>query len=507
MSQDSTLYEFLTSKLKKRGLPIESLPQLIGVSRSTLYRNMKGTVQMSAEVQARFADLLNLNVKERVEYDRLSRLAAFDPTLVEARYILDQLIFGGDSEPPAKPEAIRFALYGDDTYLRTADQIYEQIRALATADGVSTTIHIINCIDDVLFQSMSVFLEDLLSHSETATVEHLLVIPSGDYAAIATTITRLLPLMMSNRYTARYATEPTAAPHSSVSFDGQEASTSGALFDNAISFQIHTADGLTYFLLSFLEDELSVCLMTSDRGVINFYESNYDAIKRKFNQTLIHSANIDLFSDTILGFAPDTEVCAIKSTFGLSRVPVPVFRSMLARLAPDEVARIRKIIAGPEGDPNTGIEVVLDSLEKRVKASHENRHVEVCSCAGLAEFAKVGRTSDHLGYLPSFDPSERRAILEYLRGRINDLDDPYTMYITREPFVPDGYIITLDSIGVVINYNLANYRQGIFNNLFFASRALTEIFSDYLTNHIPQTHALSLEETDVFLANLIESIK
>ncbi|MCL2463847.1 MAG: helix-turn-helix domain-containing protein [Micrococcales bacterium] len=507
MSQDGTLYEFLTSKLRERGLPVESLPQLIGVSRSTLYRNMKGTVQMSAEVQTRFAELLDLSGSERAEYDRLSSLAAFDPTLVQARHILDQLVFGGDSEPPAKPEAIRFALYGDDTYLRTADQVYEQIRTLVMADDVSTTIHIINCVDDALFQSMSAFLEDLLQHSKTATVEHLLVIPSGDYAAIATTITRLLPLMMSNRYTARYTVEPTATPHPAVSFDGQEAPTPRALFDNAISFQINHADGLKYFLLSFLEDELSVCLTTSDRGVINFFESNYDAIERRFNQALIHSTNIDLFSDTAVDFTPNTAMYAIKSTFGLGRVPVPVFRSMLARLTPDELTRIQKVIADTDDDPAAGLEAVLDSLDRRAQASYQNRHVEVCSCAGLTEFARMGRTSDHLDYLPSFDPSERRSILEYLRGRVSDPKDPYTMYVTREAFVPDGYVITLENIGVVINYNLASYRQGVFNNLFIASRALTEIFTDYLTNHIPQTHALSLKETDVFLANLIKSIE
>jgi len=506
MTQTDTLYGFLTAKLKERGIPVESLPQLLGVSRSTLYRNMKGIVQMSAEVRIRFGDLLELDASDRQKYDRLSGLVAFDSSLVEARQVLDQFIFPGRPQPVAKSDPIRFVLYENDTYLRTSDQIYDRIRAMAETDGASAEVRILNCTDDPLFSSISGFLQDLLTSNETVTVEHLVTLSQCDYTALIATVTRLLPLLKFNRYATRYA--QVAATSSRAPGVSDILMTKPCVFSNAMSVEIRIGRRSTFFLLSFFEGDLSTCLVTTDRNVIDFLYSNYNADKESYSAALIDSTNISFFSDTVADLQENTGVSLFKPNFCFDRIPVSVFESMLAKAAPDELARIQKAIASPEGDPAASLETVINTLERRERASHLNHHIDVCSMAGLSELAETGRISDHLDVLPSFDPSERRAIFSYVQARLNDPLDPYTLYVTRDDFFQNGYIImAMEDLGVLITNNTENCRRGLCDNLFIANAALAEVFTDYATNHISQAHALSLEETNAFLTGLIESIE
>jgi len=506
MPQDEALYRFLTAKLKERGLPVESLPGLLGVSRSTLYRNMKGTVQMTPEVQSIFADILQLNDEDKHLFDRLSEQAAFDPTLVEARYALDRFVFSTGAKPPAKPAPIRFAMHDGDVFLRSSNQVFDRIRAAATTEGATTTVHILNCTCCAPFDIVSAFLEDLLASAPGATVEHLLMLPSTDYAATITIITRLLPLMQFNRYTIRFAQIPGGdSRHADVMSGGSPAPQTN--FANSMSVAVHGAHESTFFFLSFIDDDLSRCLVTTDRCVTDFFDSNYDAVRRGYAEALVDSTDIDLFSDAMADIEETTNLCLLKPDVCFARIPMSVFESMLSRMTSDELAFLRKVVAGSGGDPNTSVERVMGTLDRRARASYVNRQIDACSMAGFTRFAQTGRLTDHLDAMPSFSIDERRAILANVQKRSNDPHDPYTLYITRDDFLPDCYFFTaLEDFGLMIEYNPTDIKRGMVPNLFFRSRLLADIFVDYITNHIPHVHAISAEDTNAFLAGLFESL-
>jgi len=506
MPQDEALYRFLTAKLKERSLPVESLPGLLGVSRSTLYRNMKGTVQMTPEVQNIFANLLALNDEERQLFDRLSEQAAFDPTLVEARYALDRFVFSTGAKPIIKPAPIRFAVHDNDIFLRSSSQVFDRIRAAAAADGATTTVHVLNCTCSAPFDVVSSFLEDLLITAPAATVEHLLMLPSTDYAATITIITRLLPLMQFNRYTIRFAQIPVSDPRR-ADFQSGRPPAPQTNFANSMSIAVQSAHRSTFFFLSFIDDDLSRCLVTSDQCVTDFFDSNYDAVRRGYAEALVDSTDIDLFSDAMADIEETTNLCLLKPDICFSRIPMPVFESMLARMTSDELALLRKVVAGSGGDTNTSVERVMGTLDRRARASYVNRQIDACSMAGFTRFAQTGRLIDHLDAMPSFSIDERRAILTHVQERFNDPHDPYTLYITRDDFLPDGYMVTaLEDFGLMIEYNPTDIRRGMVPNLFFRSRLLAEILTDYITNHIPHVHAISTEETNGFLTSLIGSL-
>jgi len=493
MTDDETLYRFLTTKLKEAGLPIESLPTILDISRSTLYRNMKGTVRMSPDVQARFASLLNLDAADRQTFDRLADLVTVDPTLVEARHILDGFVFGEPATTQA-PENQRFAVYDTDTFLRTSAQMYTRIIELATSDGATTTVRIINCTTEVPFRSVISFVDDLLAQTN-ATIEHLLTLPNNDFAAMVSVITRLIPLLRFNHYTVHYAEAPILDPHQD------------AVFANSVSVEIEHGKETTLFLLSFLKNDLSSCLVTTNHHVIDFFRHNYDAAKSCYEEALVDFADVGFYTDTLASLEEGRKVALIKPNFCYDRIPLGVYDSMIARTSAEQIADAQTKLAGTDSDPMIIIELMLGTVERRVASSQTNRHIDVCSVHGLTELAQTGRISDHMDFIPSFSADERRAILTSVQTRLNDPDDPYTLYVTREEIFANGYLaMAIEDVGVLFEYDQDEARRGIFTNLFIANRALTEVFMDYATNHIPQTRAMSPEDTNTFLTNLIESI-
>ena len=504
MSTEDSLYSFLTRKLRELAIPVESLPLLLGVSRSTLYRNMKGTVQMSAEVQGKFADILKLNDIDRQEYDSLSSLVAFDPTLVEARSVIDRFVFSnGTVKAPVEP--IRFALYEHDTFLRSSSQIFEQIIKAATADGVTATVRIVNCATQELFSVVADFVESLLTQTSNATVEHLLTLPLSDYAVMAGIYTQLVPLVHHNDYTVHYASMPTGDGRRPITPGGAQ-QIAPLCLDESMSIAIKHNGTTTLYLLAFLPGDLSSCLVTRDPSVIEFLHSNYAAIKRHYSAALVDNSNLDPFQDTLANLEEHANKYLIKANFCYDRIPTSVFDSMLSRMAPDDLALLQSSLAGPGGDPDTIVPMIVGTLERRARASFANRHTDVYSIAGLEEFARTGRTSDHLEVMPAFSPEERRTILTNIQERVNDPQDSYTLYVTRDNVLPDGSIIVaLEGKGVYIQYNADDYRRGVLNNLYLNNPALATVFADYVTNVIPQIHALSPEETNNLLTSLIES--
>jgi len=503
---DDTLYRFLTVKLKEHGLPVESLPSLLGISRSTLYRNMKGTVRMSTEVQARFVDLLNLSLDEQQDFDRLSSLASFDPTLVEARHVLDRFVFGNASAS-AKPETIRFAYYDNESYLRTSTQIYESILKLAMADDAKTTVQIINCTTDRTFRSIASFAGDLLTQNDTAIVEHLLTLPNNDYAEMGTVVTRLVPLLQFKRYTVHYAEIPSTDVRSTDGSAQSTWSTARTILGNSMDVEIQDPDGPVFFLLSFFDADLSACLVTRDASMIAFFHDNYNATKNGYSEALVNSANPSLFNDSIAQLEQGRNVCLIKPNFCFDRIPITVFESMLSSLSPSELAHIQFEVAGVDDDHTAVLDMALSTLDRRERNSHANRHTDVCSVKGLTDLARTGRLSDHLNFLPPFSPSERRTIFSNVQARFNDPDDPYTLYVTRDDVFPSGYLaFAIEGVGLILQYDEDSNRRGDCNNLFIANAALAEIFSDFATNHIPQARALTREDTNALLTSLIESI-
>jgi len=493
--RNENLYKYLTGICKKRGMPIESLPKLFGFSRSSLYRYMTGIVRMSPEVQSKFVSILRFEDAERQEFERLVGLSEFDSSMIAARYAFDKFVFCKRTEPE-EPKIFKFAYHENDTFLRTSDDIYTLIQALSIRPEAACTVRIINCLGKDVFSSVSSFIEKLLTASETVTVEHLLAFSEKEHLQNIATLINIIPLLKYENYSVYHSEKFTF-------YDKNE------FFGNTLIIDIIQENSpYKYFFISFIDDDLSTCLTTSDNNVFAFWLSNYEYFKKSYSASLLDASRIDIITNNILDFQQNSNHYLIKPNCCYDDIPMSVYQSMLTRGSPQDIADVQNGYSCVASGNIMNMETIFSTLEKRIAATYTNCRINVHSMDGLVDLVKTGRLSDHLTFMPAFNKQELRVILEYIRDRNSDPNDSYTLCITKDTILANGHIILVfENIGVLIEYSQDDYRQGICSNLFIRNSMLTAILSDYVRNHVPNNHALNLEEATAFLDTLIASLE
>ncbi len=488
--ENENLYKFLTSKCKKRRLPIESLPEFFGFSRSSLYRYMKGVAHMPPEVQSKFVQVLKLDEAEQQEFERFVALSQVDDATIAARKALDNFVFGkpGDQEPLAP---VDFAYIDGDTFLRTSDEIYALIHALAVQPESSCRVRIINCLDKRFLIPLTSFLETLFSEAKNITVEHLINFSDKDSLHNINAFLGILPLLKYHRYSV-YCNELATSENAKK------------IFDDAIIVEICIKDIISkQFFISFLQNDLSTCLATSDKNISVFIAKNYESLKKYYSIAILDYSSIDVFSEKLVEFEECAPYFVLKPNFCYHRIPVSVYHDIISRIPEQELAAAQKGLMESGGSLESG----LASLTRRIAASYKNPQLDVYSKNGLIEFARTGRITDYFVFFPSLNNEERRAVFEYIRDRNNNIDDPYRLFITNENILDNGYVIVVfEGVGVLIEYEKSNYTTGAHTNLFVKNKIIADIMSDYMKMHIPGGHALEKDECDLFLNTLIAGL-
>jgi len=336
----------------------------------------------------------------------------------------------------------------------------------------------------------------MLLGSKNIVVEHLVTFSEKDYKQNTRMLIGILPLLKHECYSVYHSTENRTCDE--VNF-----------FGNTIIINISSRDVPDkYFFISFLDDDLSTCLETADENVFAFWIRNYECFKKKYNASLLEVSGIDVFSSAVAELQENSNHYCLKTNCCHDEIPLSVFSDMQRRVSPQELADIQNALAGVADDSAMTLETIFSTLERRVAASHKNCRIDVHSMDGLVEMAKTGRISDHLVFVPSFNKQELHVIFEYMRNRNSDPNDSYTLFITKEKILENGYIfMIIENVGVMVQYDKDEYAQGIFSSLFIRNKMLVNILSDYVKNHIPSNHALSLDETTAFLNGLIASLE
>ena len=182
---------------------------------------------------------------------------------------------------------------------------------------------------------------------------------------------------------------------------------------------------------------------------------------------------------------------------------------MLSRIGKEERIKCAEGISGTSLPPEMAedvIETMLTALGARIQTSYECKQTAVASKSGMLEFAQTGRLSDHLVWLPSFDKAEIRCCLEYIRDRNQDENDPYKLYITKKEILNNGYIfVGYKNAGVFIEFSKAAYTVSPTQNLYIKNKMFADVIYDYVETHIPESHAITKDETTEYLNWLIDT--
>lgn len=492
-----TLYDFITSRCKERNMKIEDLQKTLGVSRTTLYRYMKGINHITPDLKESFVKALNMDAQEALVFSKYVSQSAIDHSLIESRYVIDDFLFRSNPARKAVVD-IDMIFYNNDKYLRTLSEILGLILSYSSKDKLSGNIKIVNCLNDNIFLHIADFLERVFSNGLGIEAEHFVGLSGSDYLQNTFSFINIFPFMKYEKYRLYYR---------------EKEIEDGLINDSILISLIYEEDGKSqreYFSMTFYDQGMSECVSFTDPYMYNFLSKGYDNLKRSFSSVIQKYESMDPLNDILLEASGRDSNYIIKPNPCYDKIPYEVFESLIGRMRTDELIQFLSLLFGKQLDSDTVTGALASGFEymkKRLENSKEGKQIDVYSRQGLLEFVETGKVTDHLAHMAPLDSNEIKIVLDYLCSRADDPNDDYRLYITEEELSSKEFVLlVLENYGILIEYVYSNRDEGLWKILLIESKRLASIFCDYIENHVPVAQAMPRDKAESFLQSLIDSL-
>jgi len=485
-----TIQTFIKQKLKERGMRVDTFINQCGVSKSTIYRVMKGYQCPSVELENRIGDVLSFSPMER---QLMRYYAALPKTEVDAIPCWEEIdrFLRTPREPLAPPvELVHYD--GGEQYMRTLDRLLEGILAVRDQPGFALSIRLVNCCDTAIISALQRMLIDL--SPQVVQIEHLVQFAQGNRPENIHMIRALVDMMRIPGYRAYYSA------HS-----GASASTP---FANMILLNYGCEAREQHMLcVCCYSQSLSTCLTLDQEAQRDFFERGYQAIRGDYTNALNpYSALMDNEA-LYLNLETQYNIYTLKHGPSFIRVPIPVFRHLVNRTPrEDQLPIIRGMHKNEfaQEELENRLEALLSFMQMRMDVSMARADVDVYNSKGLEAFVRSGMLSDHFQGFPPFNLEERKAILTFIRNRHKDPNDPFRFHILKEEGIrEDMIVVTYKGYGVQVMADAAAYRNYDFSNYILTHKELANIFCEFIENYVPNILAMTDEEAGTYLDHLI----
>jgi len=476
-------------------MKIEDLQNKLQVSRTTLYRYMKGINRITPDMAEKFIWALDMDAQQSAEFSKYISLSAFDQSLLESRLVLDDFLFGKQQKPNPGFD-IDMIFYNNDKYLRTLKEILGFIRTFGRKDAVQGEVKMLNCLDKNLFLLISEHVENAFAAGSNFNVEHFVALSETDYLQNTNSFTHIFPLIKYEKYKLYLREKET---EDSIMHDSILVS---------VTYNENGAQVNQYFSINFYENGMPECATFNDSYIYSYLLRNYNNLKFTYQEVIKDYENMDFTYDIFLEMQKTGDSYLLKSNPCYNKVPAEVYQSLMNRMSSYERNELLTTLSGEEVDDASSadaIEKVIQHLMKSVGEARTTGQTDVYSREGLVSFAQTGRLTDHIEQLPDFNRDEKRMVLEYLYKCSNEQGNNYTLYITESEMPCKDFILAaIKDFGLLIGYIYPELREGLWKMVTVKSSRLASIFSDYLENHIPVNHAMDKEKANSLLRDLLD---
>jgi len=480
---------------KGNDMKIGELQNKLNVSRTTLYRYMKGINRITPDMAQSFISALDMDKDQTSEFSKYVSLSAFDHTLIESRHVLDDFLFG--KQKKSKPLLdVEMVLYDKDKYLRTLKEILEHIFSFSGKEGLVGEIKIVNCLNENVFVLLADYLKKVFTAGININVEHFIGLSESNYLQNTCAFTSVFPLIMHEKYELYCRDKETE---------------DNLMQDSILVSLTYEQDGKQssrFFSITFYEKGMSECVAFSDVYMYSYFSKLFENLKLKYRNVMQKTNRIDFNEDLFIEMQKYGAGYVIKPNPCYDKIPYEAYSSLINRMSAEELKALLYSLLGEKLDEAAipdAISKVMKYLKKRIDFAQETKQIDVYSKEGLADFAQSGKLTDHLENLPAFNQDERRMVLEYLYNRSNDPDDDYLLYITDSDMThKDLVLVAAKYFGLLIGYVYPEHRNGLWRMIFIQNERLASIFCDYIENHIPINLAIEKENASSFLKTLIE---
>ncbi len=488
---------FLKDKLKDRSMRVDEFLYRSKISRSSFYRMLNGIQYPSQEAVNAIISTLNFTAKEIIELDYYMSLLNVDKNTLSARDEITDMLFG------SQKDNVEFncdvILYDGDRYLRTIQDIFAIVNEASRKDGFSCSVSIVNCCRHAIISRIREALLDIESKGVACNIEHLIGFSESNLKESVNALHELLPLLTFKSYSVRCG-ETTAATSEGIMKNF-------AMID--FEWEENGKKEKKLLCINFIDDGASVCAAISDPGFADFFRRSYDNLRRFYINGLIVKKQLQTFSAHIIDMEAHYDLVLFKPDPCDSRVPYAAFKHLRERVSMEDKAKFVRTFVGiePRNDEETEffMEQTFVFLKEREDNSNKHAQTDICTSDGLRRFAQTGNLSDHVDFIPPFDKTERRLILEKMISRASDPEDKYNLYILKNNYSnPDMLMVVYKNSGVLIENINPKHTTSEMPHCFIENSGLANAFISYAEREIPNKYAIPHEEAMAFLQGLID---
>lgn len=493
------IYDYLKKKLKDRKVRVEDIIMRSGLSRTTVYRIMKGLLKPTPEVYSLLVEMLELDEREKRELDYYIRLIDVDESLVHARKELQSIIFKTTPDMASSTEDIEFIVYGKEKYIKGYSELLDLITEASNKTSFRLDIKIFNCVKDVYLAPLVKLLEKSDSFGNSV-IEQLVSFSNTDSYKNIITLKAILPLMKLNNYSVFYTNEE-IEPSSSVFFRDLMLIKYGCVEDDGWKEK--------YMVLSYEDNSMSGCYITEEKSLYEFFARKYASVKDAHESTLVTQKNIGAMSYSVYEYESGGKKCTAKANPCYHRVPINVCQSVIGRQSESQLTEMISYLGDSTSfyfGSESALENLLTYFTDRDKLSLKYSQTDIYTTDGLETFAREGRLSDHFSFLPSLTGEEVKLVLENIRRKNNDPKDKFKFCITHASLLDDNMIYCAsESNGILIEYSEPKTFQNKLTDCIIKQDMLSGMFIDFFENYVPDSMAMSRAEADKFIDYLIET--
>ena len=483
---------YLKEKLKERNLQVEDLIDKSGSSKSTIYRVMTGAQKPSKKLSSKIVDILNLNYTEQQELLYYFSISDLDEYIIEGREAVYELLFKNKTSPPNKIELV---YYDNEKYIRTFDNILENLLEGSKKKNFTCHLKLINCVLDDIISPLSKTVEALIANESQYSFEHFINFSTYDFKDNIKVLANIIPLITLKNYSLKYREEENVSKY-------------GFFHDLLIlNYSYDNDDGNTKEMnlyITFLPNNLSACYVVNENrnNLLDFFERNYDSLKENYQPALSCRKTLVEYTATIINLFKNNDIVLFKSQVSLSRIPATLYKSITERTPLEELAQYFLQEKYKENSLETHIEELCTMAQQLEESTYLNKHLDIYTKSGMADFASTGLMNDHLEFLPAFNKKEVKFILETIKARDKNPKDPFNFLIINEPYASN--VLTF-AAGVNRCLSVEKHADRTTSFCFIENKQLSAIFSDFAYNYVPAMMSVPQNEAHNFIDYLIET--
>ena len=481
---------YLKGKLKENNLQIEDLIARSSASKSTIYRVLTGAQKPSSKLEEDIISILNLNYTEQQELHYYFSISDVDNNIIEAREAVYDFLFKKETHPLHRIELV---YYDEEKYIRTYENILENVRGASKEANFTCQFQLINCIQNHIITPLAYLAADLLASNSSYSIEHLINFSTHDYKDNINTLANIIPLLTLENYSLEYREE-------------ENVSKSGFFHDCLIlHYSYDNKEGNTEkvsLFVTFLPDSLSSCYVINEhnKSLLDFFGRNYDSLKEKYKPALSSRKSLAEYLDTIIELFQKNDSVLFRSGPALCRIPSAVYRSVVERTPVEDFVEFFIEEKYKEKNLETHIEELLDQAKLVEESTRINKQLDVYTKSGMAEFASSGLIKDHLEFLPAFSKEEVKTVLESIKSRDQDPEDPFNFVILKGSYANEELSLSAEDNHCLL---FEKYVDSHTPFCMINHEKLSTLFTDFAYNYVPAMISIPQSEAHEYIDYLI----